>query len=202
MIELGQETAVDLLLFAGDIFDHNRVKAEFIEMALEQMEASSAPVVILPGNHDCLLDGGVYDRGQFDQASQVRVIGLDGAEVVALHGLGVTAWGRPHRDHHDLLPLQDPPAFDPNGWRLAMAHGHLVQTDEDNRRAYRIFPDDLDAQQADYIALGHWDVYTEPLAGGGRARYSGSPLYAGTVNLVDLHPEAGLTVRRIPLGGP
>lgn len=197
VIELGRDSKADVLLLAGDIFDHNRVKAEFIERAREVMESSPSPMVILPGNHDCLLAGGVYERGGFGKSERIHVLGLDGGEVAALHDLGLTAWGRAHRDHRDLRPLHDPPDFDPNGWRVAIAHGHLVQTKEDERRAYKILPEEIEAQPADYVALGHWDVYTEA-SSSGRAFYSGSPLYAGTVNLVELEPDKDLTLRRIP----
>ena len=45
---------VDVLLIAGDLFDHNRVPDETIAFAQEQLRRLQRPVVILPGNHDCL----------------------------------------------------------------------------------------------------------------------------------------------------
>jgi DNA repair exonuclease SbcCD nuclease subunit len=202
VMTLGADLHVDAFLLAGDIFDHNRVKTETISDALESMDVR-APVLILPGNHDCLVEDGVYERGQF-AGSRVTVLGLGGEDIAPLHGLGVTVWGRAHRHHRDLLPLRDPPDFDPNGWRVVMAHGHWVRQPEDHRRAYRIFQDDLDAQTADYIALGHWDVFNEVPALASVASYSGSPLYAGTVNIVELDPRSGVRVSRVavtPEGG-
>ena len=45
---------VDMLLIAGDLFDHNRVPDETIAFVQEQLRRLQRPVVILPGNHDCL----------------------------------------------------------------------------------------------------------------------------------------------------
>lgn len=184
---------------AGDIFDHNRVKQPIIDNVFEDLDRAGVPIVILPGNHDCLIEDGVYVRAGVRAGERVRVIGLEGEETLALHDLGLTVWGRAHRDHKDLLPLKDPPDFEPNGWRVGIAHGHWVKTPEDHSRSYRIYEEDLDANAMDYLALGHWDLFTEVRATGGRAYYSGSPLYAGTVNLVEMDPIEGISVRRLPL---
>ena len=43
---------VDLLLIAGDLFDHNRVSDETVEFARRELDRLRSAVVILPGNHD------------------------------------------------------------------------------------------------------------------------------------------------------
>ncbi len=55
---------VDALLIAGDLFDHNRVPDETIAFTQAQLRRLQRPVVILPGNHDCLYTNAVYDRHQ------------------------------------------------------------------------------------------------------------------------------------------
>jgi DNA repair exonuclease SbcCD nuclease subunit len=197
VLAVANEARVDTVLLAGDIFDNNRIAQAILDDAATIMAESRAAIVILPGNHDCLLADGVYERGDFERAG-VTVLGATNGEVAALHGLGLTVWGRPHREHNDLLPLRDAPEFDPANWRVTMAHGHWVQTSADERRAYRIFDEDLDALSADYVALGHWDVFKE-VREAAPAYYSGSPLYAGSVNLVQLDDEHPPSVKRLPI---
>ena len=71
---------VDLLLIAGDLFDHNRVSDDSVAFVRAELARLSMPVVILPGNHDCLETNGVHERHDFSKgASHVRVIRkLDG----------------------------------------------------------------------------------------------------------------------------
>ena len=56
---------VDLLLIAGDLFDHNRVPDETVEFARTELDRLRQPVIILPGNHDCLRTNAIYDRHDF-----------------------------------------------------------------------------------------------------------------------------------------
>src|SRR6266849_4593650 len=52
---------VDLLLIAGDLFDHNRVSNEAVDFVRAELERLRQPVVILPGNHDALRTNAIYD---------------------------------------------------------------------------------------------------------------------------------------------
>ncbi len=52
---------------------------------------------------------------------------------------------------------------------------------------------------ADYVALGHWNRAVKVGNGGIAAYYSGSPEYAGTVNVVRLAPAGDVTVTRLDL---
>jgi DNA repair exonuclease SbcCD nuclease subunit len=197
VLDLGIAAKADAVLMAGDIFDNNRIDQALLDEAVGIMAASKLSIAILPGNHDCLLEGGVYERGAF-AGSGVAVLGATHGEVTEFENLNLTVWGRPHRDHKDLLPLRDAPECEEKHWRVNMAHGHWVQVPEDERRAYRIFDADLEAQAADYLALGHWDVFTA-VKSRSPAYYSGSPIYAGSVNLVELNETSPLRVSRLPI---
>ena len=66
-----------------------------------------------------------------------------------------------------------------------MAHGHYVPIPDRTvrlRPSWLIGDDELAATGADYVALGHWNRAAK--LGGVAAYYSGSPEYAGTVNVV------------------
>ncbi|HEX5938787.1 MAG TPA: metallophosphoesterase [Dehalococcoidia bacterium] len=195
VLDLGAAAKADGVLMAGDIFDNNRIEQGLLDDAVSVMAASRLPITILPGNHDCLLEGGVYDRGAFWTAG-ITVLGATHGELASFDRLNLVVWGRPHRDHKDLLPLRDVPECEERHWRVNVAHGHWVKVPEDERRAYRIFDADLEAQAADYLALGHWDVFTR-VESSSPAYYSGSPFYSGSVNIVELEEGSPLRVSRL-----
>src|SRR5688500_2847069 len=60
MTALASEQAVDAILIAGDLFDHNRVAAPRVALVAQIFESARVPIVILPGNHDPYMPGGVY----------------------------------------------------------------------------------------------------------------------------------------------
>jgi hypothetical protein len=65
------------------------------------------------------------------------------------------------------------------------------------RPSWLIGDDDLKAAAADYIALGHWNRAAK--VGTVAAYYSGSPEYAGTINVVRLSGDADVAVTRAAL---
>ncbi|MCC6381043.1 MAG: DNA repair exonuclease [Dehalococcoidia bacterium] len=186
----------DLLLLAGDVFDHNRLPLELLDGAARLLGDAGLPVVILPGNHDCLAPNSVYRRGGLSEPPNVRVLGIH-AESLEFAALDLQVFGRPHHDYDDMNPLADPPTRTAR-WQMAVAHGHWVTGPHDEHRSWRIYEDDLAECRADYLALGHWDRAVQVGAGPVPAYYSGSPSLAGTLNLVRLGDD-GLAVRRVPI---
>src|SRR5262249_49217789 len=90
---------VDVLLIAGDLFDHNRVPDETIAFAQEQLRRLQRPVVILPGNHDCLYTHAIYDRHNFNAAcSNVQVITELNGQVIEFPDLGLVVWDGPWKN--------------------------------------------------------------------------------------------------------
>jgi DNA repair exonuclease SbcCD nuclease subunit len=58
---------------------------------------------------------------------------------------------------------------------------------------------ELAATGADYVALGHWNRAAQVGNGKVPAYYSGSPEFAGTINVVRMSEAAGVTVTRMTL---
>jgi hypothetical protein len=80
-----------------------------------------------------------------------------------------------------------------------MAHGHWVSGPHDSHRSWLIHQDELHALEADYLALGHWDV-AQPVGDGVLpAYYSGSPDLARTINVIRLSSARPIEVSRAPL---
>ena len=85
-------------------------------------------------------------------------------------------------------------------WQIAVAHGHYVAVPDRTirlRPSWLIGDDELKATGADYIALGHWNRAAK--VGAVAAYYSGSPEYAGTVNVVRLTAAGAVAVTRAAL---
>ena len=196
VLDAASREQADVLLLAGDIFDHNRLPLGQIDRAARLLDDAGFPVVILPGNHDCLAPDSVYRRGGLSEVPGVHVLGVSTEESVVLGELEV--WGRPHLDYADYSPLADPRPRN-SRWQIAMAHGHWVQTDADRHRSWLIHSEEIAATGADYVALGHWPAPGTAGDGTVPAYYSGSPDLAQTVNVVRLREDGGVQVTRAAL---
>jgi len=64
VIELAVLDQVDLVLIAGDLFDHNRVPDELVAFVQAELALLRQPVVILPGNHDALYANALRTPGK------------------------------------------------------------------------------------------------------------------------------------------
>lgn len=195
--------AADVVLLAGDTFDNHRQPLELLERAAQMMRDYRNPIVILPGNHDPLTPDSVYRRGGLAKIPNVRILGLNVDQAVMFSEFELEIWGRAHFDYSDMSPLADPKPRS-SRWQVAAAHGHYVDEIRDPNRligSWLIHREELLATGSDYIALGHWNQATPVGNGKVRAYYSGSPEYAGTVNVVRLHNHGNVEVSQAPLNG-
>jgi len=191
----------NVVVLAGDTFDCHRLPMELLDRAARLISSAIVPVVLLPGNHDSLVAGSVYHHGGMSRINNLHAIGLTHDESVLFSDLSLEVWGRPHRDYADMIPLERPRPRSTR-WQIALAHGHYVPVPDRSSRlrpSWLIGDDELAATGADYIALGHWNrpakVGRVPVA----AYYSGSPEYAGTVNVVRLDAAGNVEVTRARL---
>lgn len=190
----------DVLLLAGDIFDHNRVPLRLLDAVARALADATIPVVILPGNHDCLAPGSVYRRGGLSDPPNVHVFGVTHDDLVVLPELGLEIWGRPHHDYADMSPLAGArPRSRPERRHVTTAHGHWVSGPHDHHRSWLIHPQELAALDTDYVALGHWERAVRVGDGAVPAYYSGSPELARSVNVVRFAATGAVSVARHPL---
>jgi DNA repair exonuclease SbcCD nuclease subunit len=202
---LATATAVraNVVLLAGDTFDNHRQPLELLERAAQMLRDYRDPIVILPGNHDPLTPDSVYRRGGLANIPNVRILGLHVDEAVIFSEFELEIWGRAHLDYTDMSPLADPRPRTTR-WQLAAAHGHFVDEARDPNRmigSWLIHREELIATGSDYVALGHWNQATPVGNGEVAAYYSGSPEYAGTVNVVRLSNNGRVEVSQTPLNG-
>jgi DNA repair exonuclease SbcCD nuclease subunit len=193
--------SADLVILAGDTFDHNRQPSRLLDRAMRTMGEFGAPIVILPGNHDPLTPDSVYRRAELAVTPNVCILGLTVDEAVIFPGLGLEVWGRAHQDYSDMSPLCKPRSRSTR-WQIAAAHGHYVEGQEEPGRllgSWLIRCEDLIATGADYVALGHWNRAARVGDQQVNAYYSGSPDYTGTVNVVRLRRDGAVEVTQAPL---
>jgi DNA repair exonuclease SbcCD nuclease subunit len=189
---------VDLVLIAGDLFDHNRVSDDAVAFVRGELQRLRQPVVILPGNHDCLYPNGVYHRHDFGAgATHVHVIRRLDGQCVELPELDAVVWGRGMPEHEPAFqPLAHLPARDDRRWRFAMAHGFFYEERRAPDRSSPIFADEIRDAGWDYVALGHQHLQTDVSQGRVTAWYAGAP---GAVLRIDCSQDAGIRVVPRPI---
>lgn len=167
----------DLLLLAGDLFDSNRATADTINWAMETLGALPYPVIMIPGNHDCMEDGAIFHRYDFSRIPNVSNLCAPEGEMAHLPKLGVKAWGKGMVEHSRAYsPLGGCPER-PEGcqWYLGMGHGLFVPHGGDTDRSSPIHMGEIEASQCDYLGLGHHHAAMELVNDNTFAAYSGSP---------------------------
>lgn len=196
---------VDAVLIAGDLFDSARVKDEDVTATWAQLARLPVPVLLIPGNHDCLGHPSIYSRvSHLDAGSHVHFLREAEGEHRTLPELGLTVWARGMVEHEPAnVPLRGYHRRDEGNWQLAMAHGHYVPDGEESHRSSPVPQGMIGALGCDYLALGHWHRFEDVSHNGVAAFYSGSPaepgIEASTANLVTLDPRTGVNVERVPL---
>ncbi|MGB0632032.1 MAG: metallophosphoesterase family protein [Alphaproteobacteria bacterium] len=203
VIDAAYAAGADILLLAGDVFEHNRLKADILDRTHALLSAAPMPVVMLPGNHDPLTPDSVWYRGGLNRIDRVHVLGTS-RDTVSFAEYDLDIWGQAHSDYGDMPPLEGAP--DRVAKRhIVAAHGHYVAERPHGtapRASWLMTPDDIDATEADYVALGHWNVPTDVGTGEVPAHYSGSPDYAETINLVRFRDDNAVSVESAPVKTP
>ncbi|MDB5569861.1 MAG: hypothetical protein JWN93_1044 [Hyphomicrobiales bacterium] len=192
----------DLVLLVGDTFESHRLPGALLAQTAQALADYGGEVVILPGNHDPLVEGCVFAHPDLRALPNLRVLGFERDEAALFPALDLEVWGRPHRDYGDMDPLAAPRSRS-SRWQIALAHGHYEPRPDRStkvRPSWLVGDDEISATGADYVAFGHWNRAVKVGACAIPAYYSGSPDYAATVNVVRL--GAGVAVERAPVDLP
>ncbi len=201
VLRAARGAGADVAILAGDTFDCHRLPQHLLNRAADVIAAATLPVVLLPGNHDPAVPDAVYHHGRLAGVPNLHVLGITHDEAVLFPALSLEVWGRAHRDYSDMIPFE---SMRPRStrWQIAVAHGHYQpQPDRSTRLrpGWLIGDDEIAATGADYVALGHWNRAAKVGSGAVAAHYSGSPEYAGTINLVRLTHRGEVMVSQLAL---
>jgi DNA repair exonuclease SbcCD nuclease subunit len=200
VLQAARDAGADVVLLAGDTFDCHRLPDDLLARAASVIAAASMPVVVLPGNHDPAVADAVYHRGVLAEVRNLHVLGITHDEAIDFPALKLEIWGRAHRDYGDMIPFEQVRPRRTR-WQIAAGHGHYVPIPDRSTRlrpSWLIGDAEIAATGADYVALGHWNRAAK-VGNGLAAYYSGSPEYAGTVNVVRLTRAGGVVVARSEL---
>lgn len=204
VLAAARKIEADVVLLAGDTFECHRLTEPILLQTAAAIREFGLPVVLLPGNHDPAVDDAVFHHPAFAGLEDLHILGVTHTEAVLFPRLGLEVWGRPHRDYHDMDPLEFVRERS-TPWQIVMAHGHYTPTPDRSTRlraSWLLGDDEIAATKADYIALGHWNRRIQVGNGGIQAWYSGSPDYARSINVVRLSAGAGVAVSCEPLDLP
>ena len=168
--ELAKRESVEFVLLAGDLFEHHDIDEQVVRKTVAVLDGfAPIRVFVLPGNHDPLTAGGVWDRQSWQRVGDHVTLLRDAAEVQV-------------RDEVALYPAplkQKQSTLDPTAWmparaagddriRIGVAHGALDVLPE--RTNFPIFATRADQAGLDYLALGDWHGFVQK----GRTVYSGT----------------------------
>jgi len=210
VIDLAIQDNVDLLLIAGDLFDSNRPRGDVVDFAIQELRRAGRPIVVIPGNHDCLDTQSIYRQANLPAACpNLLLIAHPNGEQHRLAAPNVVLWGRGMVEHEpSYRPLGGIPRPQGDAWHIALGHGFFMEEDVPSYRSSPIYAAEIRASGWDYVALGHCHAFADVSQGPVTAYYSGAPGFFpgapgadGHVALVQF--EAGVSrqvnVRRIDL---
>jgi DNA repair exonuclease SbcCD nuclease subunit len=163
-----RKESADFLVLAGDTFEHNGVSRELVSEVIDRLRSMPCPVFVIPGNHDPLQPGSVWEHAGWVTARNVHVLRTREPRPIPGGVLFPCPLFR-KRSTEDPTAWIDSSGTD--GIRIAIAHGHAGETPNSDGS----YPIDVDTPKRaglDYVALGHWHSTT---MFGERMAYSGAP---------------------------
>jgi len=152
VVEEARRRDVEFILVAGDLFEDNAVDRVLVQKVVDILAAFAGPVFVIPGNHDPLVPGAVWDHPSWKSATNIHVL----REATPVEVPGGMLFACPALEKHSgRNPTAWIPAEQTGGIRIGLAHGTVegVRQDEPD---YPIPRDAAQRAGLDYLALGHW----------------------------------------------
>jgi DNA repair exonuclease SbcCD nuclease subunit len=198
---------VDAMLVAGDVFDAQDLGDTALRRGFLQLAEFPCPVVLLPGNHDADVPGGIFARAQALRLVPEQVVLARECAPILLCQDQLCVLPAPlKRRHEPDLNLRawqslESPA---QAYRVGLAHGSVRGVlPEQYSRANVIDLAHVESARLDYLALGDWHGVFPINA---RCYYSGTPEpdrfranEAGFALLVELQKNALPQVQKVSL---
>ncbi|HEU0118964.1 MAG TPA: metallophosphoesterase [Bryobacteraceae bacterium] len=184
----------DFLLVAGDTFEDNAVDRALVQQTGEILSRFAGPVYLLPGNHDPLQPGSVWEHAVWRQYPNLHVV----REAAAIPIPGGTLLATPLRETHSR---NDPTTAlaalpRPDGTTIAMSHGTVEGVDPDTEH-HPIARQAAERARVAYLALGHWHSTSLYADAGGAVRMA----YCGTHETTKFGERDSGNVLRVRLPG-
>lgn len=74
VIQVAKENEAEMILFAGDMFEDNAVDRSLVRKVGEILKSFRKPVFLIPGNHDPLVPGSVWEHPVWKESKNLHVI--------------------------------------------------------------------------------------------------------------------------------
>lgn len=172
VVEAARQAGAQFMLVAGDTFEDNGVDRVLVQKVADILASFGGPVYVIPGNHDPLTPGSVWEHPVWKSTRSLWVLREETPEEVP----GGFLFPCPARERHSS---KDPTAWikgnDVKGIQIGIAHG-TVEGIHQEEPEYPIPRDAAIRSGLDYLALGHWHSTTTYAAQDGvvRMAYSGT----------------------------
>jgi DNA repair exonuclease SbcCD nuclease subunit len=150
--EIAAQESVDFLLIAGDTFEDNSVDRQLVIEVAGILGSLAIPVFVLPGNHDPLTPGSVWEHRSWNTAPNVTV--LKARQPLQIPGgtlLPCPIFAR-HSPEDPTAWISDEKT---DGFRIIVAHGNVGELMAEDG-GFPISINTAARTHADYVALGHW----------------------------------------------
>ncbi len=157
ILEDAKAESADMVLIAGDLFEHDRVTPDTAEFLKQQFSAlSPIRVFIAPGNHDPFIQGSPYKEEVWPH--NVHIFKSEEFQSVELPDLGVRVTGfgfnRTQIEEHHFVRLQPLPKDSVN---IVLSHGSDVRQVPEGKARHGPFSiEEIAGKNVRYCALGHY----------------------------------------------
>lgn len=153
VVRLANENRAEFIVIAGDLFHDNAVERRLVSETANILSKFNGRVFIIPGNHDPLVPGSVWDHSPSWKDYDNITIFRESAPY-DIHGCVL----------YPCVPTAKYNSKDPTSWvdasaqsqiSIGIAHGN-VDALKDEATDIPISVNAADRTGLDYLALGHW----------------------------------------------
>ena len=194
VVAAARERGAEFILIAGDTFEDNGVERALIQKVADILGSSPVPVYLIPGNHDPLTPGSVWEHPAWKSMEQVHVL----REEKPVDIPGGILYPCPVKDKRSRKdPTAWIPSADASTVRIGLAHGSVegIQQAEPDHPIAR---DAAARAGLDYLALGHWHSTATYPAPDGFVRMA----YSGTHETTSFGERDSGNVLVVEIAGP
>jgi len=194
VVKVAQDQGAEFLLIAGDTFEDNGVERSLIQKVADILGSSPVPVYLIPGNHDPLTPGSVWEHPAWKSMEHVHVL----REEKPVDVPGGILYPCPIKDKRSR---KDPTAWitsaDTATVRIGLVHG-TVEGVPQPEPDHPIPRDAAMRARLDYLALGHWHSTATYPAPDGSVRMA----YSGTHETTSFGERDSGNVLGVDIAGP
>ena len=172
VVQAARDHGAEMIVLTGDVFEDNAVDRLLVRKVGEILRTFPGPVYLIPGNHDPLVPGSVWEHSVWKEAANLKLLGR--SEPVELESCILFPCPL-HEKYSTKNPTTWINARDVTKPAVGLAHGN-VEGIPNGEPDYPIPRDAATRLGLDYLALGHWHSYARYDADDGvcRMAYSGT----------------------------